>query len=68
MKIDFPLYADEKTTAKLLDLKTTEFLNLVNQGALPPPIKLGKFARWEVEQIKAILSGKAAQPNERFEL
>jgi predicted DNA-binding transcriptional regulator AlpA len=61
-----PLYANEKTAAKLLDLKPSEFLTLVDQGALPPPIKVGKYNRWDVEQIKAVISGKAALPKEVF--
>lgn len=68
MKIQTPLFANDKTTASLLDLKTTEFLKLVDEGALPPPIKIGKYSRWEVDQIRAIITGNAARPKERFEI
>ena len=63
-----PLYASEKTAAKLLDLRPKQFLELVAHGALPPPIKIGKYSRWDVEQIRAIITGNAARPKERFEI
>lgn len=63
-----PLYANKKTAAKLLDLRPKQFLELVAHGALPPPVKIGNYKRWDVEQIKSILSGEAARPKERFEI
>ncbi len=55
-----PLFAGANKAAKLLDLKPDEFRQLVSEGILPPPCHLGDFERWDMEQIKAIASGEAA--------
>ncbi|MEL6958702.1 MAG: hypothetical protein AAGL89_07090 [Pseudomonadota bacterium] len=62
-----PLFAGASKAAKLLDLKPGEFRRLVEQGVLPPPCRLGEFDRWEVEQLKAIASGEAADAVARIE-
>lgn len=63
-----PILASERTAAKLLDMKPGEFRALVNCGALPAPKQIGDFKRWDVDQIREILTGKAARPAEDFEL
>ena len=55
--------------AEMLDMPAAEFRRLVAAGALPQPVRIGPHARWPVSQIEAILSGKAALPDdEEFEL
>lgn len=60
--------AGEKTAARLLDLKQCEFRELVSRGALPGPVVLGgKFERWMVEDLIAILHGRGAVPDGEIE-
>jgi hypothetical protein len=33
----------------------------VNDGVLPKPTKIGVFERWDVEQLKTIARGDAAE-------
>lgn len=54
-----PLFAGVSKAAKLLDLKPGEFRQLVSEGVLPPPCRLGDYERWDVEQLKTIASGEA---------
>lgn len=49
-----PLFATAKTAAALLEMKEVEFLKLVKDGALPPPLK---FDRWDVEQLQKAMRG-----------
>lgn len=62
-----PLLAvKEATAAQMLDMRTNEFRNLVQIGALPQPIDLaGQVLRWRVSDLEAILTG--AVPDEGFE-
>ncbi|MDT0683581.1 hypothetical protein RM543_12865 [Roseicyclus sp. F158] len=62
-----PLLAVKETTAaRMLDMRMSEFRNLVQIGALPQPINLaGQVLRWRVCELEAILSG--AVPDEGFE-
>jgi predicted DNA-binding transcriptional regulator AlpA len=58
--MNLPLFAKERTAAKLLDMTTKEFRDLVSSGALPAPTKIGEdHERWNVSDLQAILSGKA---------
>ena len=52
-----PLFAGERTAAKLLDMKPAEFRELVKEGILPNPANIGGFERWEVDLLRAIASG-----------
>ncbi len=63
-----PLAVKAQTAAAMLDLPPAEFMRLVGAGALPPPVKIGKHDRWNVEQLNAIIRGDAAKPSEDFEL
>ena len=67
--MNMPLFAKERTAAKLLDMTPQEFRDLVQAGSLPAPMKIGKnHERWSIEDIKAIMNGTAARPQEDFEL
>jgi predicted DNA-binding transcriptional regulator AlpA len=51
----------DKTAAAMLDLKPSQFADLVASGALPAPVKFaGGIDRWRVAELQAIASGKAA--------
>ena len=63
-----PLAVKAQTAAAMLDLPPSEFLRLVERGALPPPVRIGQHERWRVEQLNAIIRGDAAKPDEGFEL
>ena len=60
MPVQQPLFASERTAARLLDMKPSEFVRLVEQGALPKPVKIGgEFVRWSVKELEAIKTGTA---------
>ncbi len=52
-----PLATNERNAAKMLDLKTFQFRDLVEKGHLPPPKKIGPHERWLVADIEAVLTG-----------
>lgn len=57
-----PMFAGPKMAAALLDMTQADFLQLVEQGALPGPVRIGgKIERWNVKQIEDILTGAAMQ-------
>lgn len=56
------LAVEAKGAARMLSLTVQEFLFLVEQGALPPPIRLGKHTLWVVAEIEAVLTGSKAGP------
>jgi predicted DNA-binding transcriptional regulator AlpA len=58
----------DTTAAAMLDMPAAEFRRLVERGALPKPVRIGQHERWHVAQIEAILTGKAAVPDEDFDL
>ncbi len=60
-----PLFASERTAARLLDMKPTEFRRLVDDGALPGPTS---FDRWDVSELTAIMRGHKPKVAEGFEL
>lgn len=62
------LYASDRTAARLLDLKLAEFRDLVAAGVLPPPTRIGALERWSVEDLDAILRGRAFRPQDDFTL
>lgn len=49
----------ESTAARMLDLKPSEFRELVQSGHLPRPVALGKHERWAVEQLHRTVSGSS---------
>lgn len=63
-----PVFVRLETAAMLLDMIPKELADLVHHGALPGPRKIGAHQRWSVEQIKAIVDGTAARPEDEFDL
>lgn len=60
-----PLAVTDREAASMFRLKPAQFAELVKAGALPPPKRIGKYERWDVEDLKAILDGKLARPSAR---
>lgn len=58
-----PILAKDTTAAKLLDMSTPRFRELVKMGSLPKPVELGGEERWIVDDIMAIVTGRAARPD-----
>ncbi len=54
--------------ARMLRLRPTEFRDLVSQGAIPPPHRIGPYERWWVSELDDLRSGDAALPKEDFDL
>lgn len=64
-----PLFANESNATALFDLKRTEFLTLVDAGALPPGKEIVPgLVRWVVAELEAIGNDCAALPEEDIEL
>ena len=61
MKVPSILFAGDKKAAELLDMKPAEFRGLVDHGVLPKPTNIGGFERWDVEQLRSIARGDAAE-------
>lgn len=59
-----PLFASERTAARLLDMKPAEFRELVQKGALPGPCR---FDKWDMEHLAAIMRGNMIARNEDLE-
>lgn len=56
-----------KKAAHLLDMPTSDFLKLVEKGALPPPVTIASgVQRWSVAALTAIMTG-TAMDDEVFE-
>jgi predicted DNA-binding transcriptional regulator AlpA len=56
-----PLFASDRSAAKLLDMKRAEFRGLVDGGHLPKPKDIGGFKRWDMNELYRIVSGEAAE-------
>ncbi|NIY78996.1 hypothetical protein HCZ23_05885 [Celeribacter sp. HF31] len=56
------LAVEAKGAARMLSMTVREFLFLVEQGALPPPIQLGKHTLWVVAEIEAVLTDSKIEP------
>ena len=61
-----PLAVGEVSAAAMLDMPAKVFREMVACGALPPPKSIGKYKRWLVSDLEAILSGAAARQEEAF--
>lgn len=59
-----PFTVRDSKAAKMLDLSTKEFLELVAVDALPGPLLLGPHPRWSVALLKAVADGQAGRPND----
>lgn len=60
-----PLFASDRTAARLLDMSRPQFLSLVQAGALPGPVA---HSRWDVSELQAIMRGDKIKPAEEFDL
>ncbi|SLN38833.1 hypothetical protein PEL8287_01894 [Roseovarius litorisediminis] len=57
-----PIMASETTAARLLDLRTTEFKALVDEGHLPPGHEIAPgVVRWDIEVLKRISVGDVTE-------
>lgn len=57
-----PLFANEVTAAKLLDMKPGEFRSLVDAGHLPRGREIAPgVTRWPVDDLRRIASGDASE-------
>lgn len=55
-----PILANEKTAAQLLDMKPSEFRDLVDGGYLPRPREVAPgHPRWATDELRRIASGQA---------
>ncbi|WP_147232812.1 hypothetical protein [Phaeobacter gallaeciensis] len=45
-----------ENAAKLLELETDEFLEMVRSGDMPMPICLGEHIRWSTESLRQYVS------------
>lgn len=52
-----PLFASEKTAARLLDMKPDAFRELVDKGYLPPPRRIGNLERFDLAELQAVIRG-----------
>jgi len=56
-----PIWSDERTAARLLDMKPGEFRSLVEAGHLPQAYELAPgVRRWNTAGLEKIASGDAA--------
>lgn len=53
-----PIAVAEKTAAKLLDMPLSQFRELVGQGVLPRPRRVGPLERWDAAELRSILRGE----------
>jgi len=61
MSAPAPIFANERSAARLLDMKPAEFAHLVDTGHLPRPRKIGNMNRWDVDELRRIITGEAAE-------
>ncbi|MCA0919689.1 helix-turn-helix transcriptional regulator [Pseudooceanicola nanhaiensis] len=62
------LAVTEKEAAFMLSLALTEFMQLVDAGALPRPVHLTpKIKRWPVDTLRAALTGANVNDGDEFE-
>ncbi len=55
------IFATERSAARLLDMKTAEFAQLVGNGHLPKPRRIGNMKRWDVDELRRIIVGEVAE-------
>ena len=65
MTASAPIFASERTAARLLDMSVAEFQRHVRAGALPGPCG---FDRWHVPELERIVKGDAARYGQRLEM
>ena len=52
---DKPLLISDKTGAALLDLSRSSWWRRVNDGTVPPPIRIGGATRWRLDEVLAAI-------------
>lgn len=62
-----PEFLKAETAAKLFELSTNEFLELVRKRILPGPLNIERHTRWDAESLKRIVRGEAAKPERDFD-
>ena len=61
MTVQPPIFACERSAAKLLDLKPAEFRELVTEGHLPNGKEIAPgIKRWDVEYLLCVVRGDAS--------
>ena len=55
-----PIFANERSAARLLDMKPTQFTRLVEDGHLPKPREIAGLKRWDIEELRRIIRGDVA--------
>ena len=68
MNAPLQLAIREQGAARMLDLSPRAFRELVAVGALPPPVEIGGHERWRVDDLRAIVDGTKARPNDDIEI
>jgi len=64
-----PIFASERTAARLFDMKSAEFRALVQAGHLPKPHSIAPgVLRWDVDELRQIKRGQRARPDDGLEL
>lgn len=59
-----PLFANEITAARLLDMKPGEFRSLVEAGHLPRGREIAPgFRRWDTDELRKLAKGELARPD-----
>lgn len=51
----FVALLDAKDAAYYLSVSRGHFYALVSRGVIPPPLKLGRSARWSVAQLDSVI-------------
>lgn len=52
-----PIFATAATAARMLDMKLSDFSELVEAGHLPRPYRIGSFERFDMEELTKIIRG-----------
>lgn len=53
-----PVFATAATAARMLDMKPSEFKELVEKGYLPQPRRIGSLERFDMEELARIIRGE----------
>ena len=66
MNAMMPIWAKERTAARLCDQTPADFRDLVNKGIFPKPeIRRDGVELWRVSSLEKLANGKAAIPEEQ---
>lgn len=52
-----PIFATAATAARMLDMKLSDFNELVEAGHLPRPCRIGTLERFDMEELAKIIRG-----------